>query len=472
MSESRGAKLTRRAAVGTMAAAGLGFALFGPRRAQDVPPGRTVIDYWEKWTGQEADAMRLVVDRFNRSQDRIWVRYFSMSAIDQKTTIAISGGDPPDLVGLWNFSLPAFVESGAVMDLQALDAQFGAEVARAFNQRYGDLDHRLRRDRYAQQVWDMCLWNGSLGGIVSTCTNMGLYYDRAAFRSAGLDPDRPPRTINELDQYAQRLTTYDADGKIERAGFIHREPGWWNWIWGFHFGGRLLDDQGNATADAPENIRAFDWLQTYPERYGTARLVAFQSGFGGYNSVQQPILAGKVAMVLQGSFIANVFNTFRPDFDYGAAPFPVIDELYDPDRPIGLMEADVLCIPQGAPHPREAYEFLMFVQRQECLELLASRHAKPTPLVNITREFVRTHPNRYIEMHNRLAVSPRAFPKPQTRIWPQYEAEFNAKIGALWERQETAAEVLAQIQRRAQIQIERSRDVNRRRYGDAKGQGI
>ena len=459
--------LSRRAAVGTMAAAGLGFAVFGPRQAQDVPPGRTVVDYWEKWTGQEAAAMRLVVDRFNRSQDRIWVRYFSMSAIDQKTTIAIAGGDPPDLVGLWNFSLPAFVEADAVLDLKQLDAEFGAEIATAFRSRYGDADHRLRRERYAPQVWDMCEWKGQLGGISSACTNMGLYYDKAAFRAVGLDPEKPPRTIAELDSAAEKLTTYKPDGSIDRAGFIHREPGWWNWLWGYHFGGALLDPAtGDATAASAENIAAYDWLQTYPEKFGTARLVAFQSGFGGYNSVQQPILAGKVAMVFQGSFIANVFKTFAPDFEYGAAPFPVIDELYDPDRPIGLMEADVLCIPKGAKHPREAYEFVMFTQRREQVELLASRHAKPTTLRTATDEFVRDHPNKFIAMHNKLAVSAGAFPKPQTRVWPQYEAEFNSKIGSMWERTETATEALTQIQERGQAQIARMRDVTQRRYGD------
>ena len=49
-----------------MAAAGLGYAVFGPRRARAVPAGRVVIDYWEKWTGQEAQAMRRVVEAFNQ----------------------------------------------------------------------------------------------------------------------------------------------------------------------------------------------------------------------------------------------------------------------------------------------------------------------------------------------------------------------------------------------------------------------
>ncbi|MEL6741373.1 MAG: hypothetical protein AAFP26_12015, partial [Planctomycetota bacterium] len=83
------ADLTRRSMLAALGAGGLGFALFGPKSAGDPPAGRVVIDYWEKWTGQEALAMQRIIDRFNASQDRIWVRFFSMSAIEQKAMISI-----------------------------------------------------------------------------------------------------------------------------------------------------------------------------------------------------------------------------------------------------------------------------------------------------------------------------------------------------------------------------------------------
>ena len=36
------------------------------------PPGKIRVSYWEKWTGFEFDAMKAVVDDFNKSQDRIF----------------------------------------------------------------------------------------------------------------------------------------------------------------------------------------------------------------------------------------------------------------------------------------------------------------------------------------------------------------------------------------------------------------
>ncbi|MEZ6318514.1 MAG: extracellular solute-binding protein [Phycisphaerales bacterium] len=457
--------ISRRAALGALAAAGAGFALFGPRRAGDAPAGRTVIDYWEKWTGQEGEAMGRVIDAFNRSQDRIWVRYFATSAIDQKALVSIAGNDPPALVGLWNFSLPMFVESRAVMPLTELDAAYGAEISRAFAERGFARDFRIRRENYTEPAWRIMHHRGVMGGVVNTCSSMAYYYDKSAYREVGLDPEQPPRTIAELDEHAERLTIMSG-GKVERSGFLQREPGWWNWLWGYFFGGSLYDaETETATAASPETVRGYEWVQSYPKKFGAQRLVAFQSGFGGYNSAQQALLVGKVASVLHGPFLVNVIDRFKPGFDYGAAPFPVAEEIYDPDRPVGLLESDSLCIPRGCPHPREAYEFLMFTQLPENVEALAIAHAKPTPLAHPSDDFIRRHPNKYVAMHNKLVASPRAFPKPLTRAWPQYESEFNAEIGTMWELTRSAADVLADIQRRAQRFIDVVVERRERRYG-------
>lgn len=461
------ATLTRRAAVAAMAAAGVGYiALYSPRR-DPRERGRVVLDYWEKWTGQEADAMRTIVDRFNDAQDRIFVRYFSVSAIMEKALVAIAGGSPPDIVGLWNDKLPVFLDSGAILPLDALASEFGHDIEQALARHAEPVE--LQPDRYAPAVWAMMTYGGRIGGAVNTCSTLALYYSRKAFRDAGLDPNRPPRTIAELDDFNARLTSFDSRGVLQRAGFIHSEPGWWKWIWGSCFGGRICDAQARrAECDSPENIRAYEWAQETSQRLGPSALTQFQSGFGGYNSIEQPILAGRVAMILQGPFVANVFHAFAPDFEYGAAPFPVVEPLVDDDNPVGMIESDMLCIPRGARHPREALEFILYTQRQEVAEFLARAHAKPSPLAETSPAFAATHPNHAIAVHERLVRSSRAFTKPLTRAWPRIEGEFNAMWGPMWELQVPAAEGLRAIQVRAQAHLDAEADRRRRRAeGDA-----
>ena len=448
--------ITRRTVIGAMVAAGLGYTVFGPRRARAIPSGRVVIEYWEKWTGQEAEAMRRIVDEFNQIQDRIWVRYFSMSAIEQKAMIAIAGGDPPDVIGMWNYLIPAFSEADAILPIGPMIDDWGDEVFDRFA-RFDD-SPQLAFDEsfFAGPIWDVMRHEDEIWGLVNTCSTLAMVYSRAAFRDAGLDPDRAPRTIAEMDEYADALTLYDDDGNISQAGFIHRDPGWWNWLWGYWFGGSIYDPESNtATAHTPENIRGFEWVRSYPERFGIDRLASFQSGFGNYNSAQQALLAGSVAMTLHGPFLVNVINTFDPGFDYAAAPFPVIDELYDPARPIGMLETDMLYIPKGCKHPREAFEFVCYTQRRAAAEQLAIDHAKPSPFAQPSPDFTSRHPHKYIEVFNSIVQSPRAFPTPLTPVWPQYKDEFDASIGIFWEDMSRApADVLMQIQERGQRAID------------------
>jgi len=63
-----------------------GCTLFGVSAADlcAASSKRVVVDYWEKWGGFEADAMQTIINDFNRSQDRIEVRFLSISPIDVK----------------------------------------------------------------------------------------------------------------------------------------------------------------------------------------------------------------------------------------------------------------------------------------------------------------------------------------------------------------------------------------------------
>lgn len=444
------AAMTRRGAIGAMAAAAAGYALFGRSASDRAPAGRVTLDYWEKWTGHEGETMRGIVDEFNASQDRVFVRYFAMAGIDQKALIAIAGGSPPDILGVWNFSVPAFAESGAILPLDELAEEFG-----------------IRRERYALAVWPMLTHHDRLYAIVSTCGSLALYYNRGLFREAGLDPDRPPRTIEELDAAAISLTAEESPGgRLTRAGFLHTEPDWWTWHWGYFFGGSLYDPASERSlAASPENVRAYEWVQTYPKRWGADRLVTLQSGFGWYGTAQHPFLTGRVAMTMQGPWLANLVTKFRPDLDYGVAPFPVEAQLYDPGAPIGLLDSDVLVVPRGAEHPRESFEFIAYTQRPEIMERLSAAHGKNSPLAHSSPRFVAEHPNRFLRVHDAIANSPRAFRFPRTRIWSEYAAEFDAAMQGMWRLESPAAAALARVQSATQARLDQVVKMRARRGG-------
>ena len=422
----------------SLAAGGLGFVLFGPRGGKDRSDGRLVLDYWEKWTGVEGRAMQKIVQDFNDSQSRIFVRYFSTNAIDQKTQVAIAGGNPPDIVGLWNYNIPAYAEMGAILPLSEIDCAPA---------------HRVNLDRYAAAMRPVMQYKGKIWGAINTGGTLALYYNKAHFKEAGLDPSKPPLTIDDLNRCNHKLTKVAPSGSVIRAGFVHPEPGWWSFIWGFYFGGSLYEESTQkCLLNSPENVIGYEWLSSYSSRFGSgddlpdadpqtnkalrssslAELEKFRSGFGNYDSSLNAFLSGKISMVIQGPWLANVINTHKPDVDYGVTPFPVVAAMFDPDRPIGLIDTDILVIPRGVKHPEACMEFVAYTQQQHVVEHLSTVHCKNSTLAAVSDDFITKHPNRGVRTFATIANSPRGYICPPTRTWLQFKDIMDSNMQKIW----------------------------------------
>src|SRR5262245_5622733 len=98
----------------------IGLLLFGPRGTRAVPAGRTIVRYWDKWTGVEGAALQRIVDRFNATEGarlNLWVDYNALGDVDKRMLIAAAGGDPPDLAGLYDRFVPQYADQGALLPL-------------------------------------------------------------------------------------------------------------------------------------------------------------------------------------------------------------------------------------------------------------------------------------------------------------------------------------------------------------------
>jgi hypothetical protein len=101
-----------------------------------------------------------------------------------------------------------------------------------------------------------------------------------------------------------------------------------------------------------------------------------------------------------------------------------------------MVEADLLVIPRGARHPREAWEFIRYVntsnpnaQRREDLEgaeLLCYLQEKNSPLRQWSPFFEQHHPNPHIAMFRELSASPHAVTVPNMGMWQEYDREMVA----------------------------------------------
>jgi ABC-type glycerol-3-phosphate transport system substrate-binding protein len=430
----------------------LGLLAFGPRGQYGVPPARTVVRYWEKWTGVEGQAMQRIVERFNSTigaAQHIWVEYSAVSSIEQRTLIATAGGDPPDIAGLYDFIVPQYADQGALRPLDDLLAEFGIDP--------GEF----------QPIWlDICRYKGQLFALPSTPYTIALYYNRELFRRAGLDPDRPPQTLAEFSAYAQRLTTRDAEGRIVQAGFTPSMAmlGWWPWIWPCLCDGRLWDGQ-HCTLDTPAGRAAVNWLADLRDAQGALAMIAFEGTAGAIESAQNPFLSGRIAMVYQGPWMSNWIAKYAPTLDYDVALFPSVTR----ERRNVFASSDVFVIPTGARHPREAMTFLAYVLRQDVMEELCRNHNKISPFLKPGADFFAGHPNPHIRVFAELAASPDAFSYPQMPMWLQVLDELKPMLNTVLKEPQRANVAIETTQRKVNQIVQDYQDMAVRRGGRGGG---
>ncbi len=437
----------------------LGLIAFGPRGKSDLAPGRVIVTYWEKWTDFEGEAMRRLCALFNETEGArrgIYVDYVPTTSVDLKTLVATSGGDPPDIAGLWLHNIASFASKDALMPLDAFADESG-----------------ITAEMFVPVYYDACRYRGHLYSLPSTPWSIALYYNKdilAEFadklRAAGLDPDRPPRTLDELTAYARVINRRNAQGELTMMTFLPASPetvGWyWN-TWGLWAGGAFTDpNTSEMRVDSPEYIRGYGWVREYVDIFGTRDLFRFDASLANFNSPDNPFMSGRLAMMQQGPWFANMIQQYAPKLRFGVAPFPSID-----GREVGYCSGDGFMIPAAAKHPREAWAFIEWmymsgpvlvpsgkkepqpgyeyylarsdagVERRPMrpmkpIEWLCWSHFKNGPLRTPSAAYLETHPNPGIEVHERMARSVHATADPLLPNYMELNAELIVAYRDIW----------------------------------------
>ncbi|HYG74776.1 MAG TPA: ABC transporter substrate-binding protein [Planctomycetota bacterium] len=425
-----------------------------PRREQT--PEKITITYWEKWTGFEGEAMKATIDVFNRKKIKnkkgqvIFCKCLSVTQVDRKSALAIAGGQPPDICGFWEFNTHSFADMGALRPLDDLIER--------------DKD-KIDASKYIPVFWEMCKHRGKMWCLPTTPAAVALHWNKDMFREAGLDPEKPPRSIQELEEFAEKLTKKDKDGRIIQMGFLPPEPGWWHWSWGYFFGGKLNDGLEKLTANDPKNIEAFKWVAKFAEKYGREDMLAFQQGFGSFDSPQNAFLSGRVAMVLQGVWMANFIRFHRPAMKWGCGPFP--SNFDDGGHPVSIGDMDVITIPRGAKHVDEAWEVIKFINSPEGMEYLCGKAEDPTtgemnnggqgkltPFLQDRPGFIERHPHPFLKVFIDLAKSKNCVPPPKVAVWDEYQKEMTNVFELVWLNKMSAEEALNAAQNRLQPKLD------------------
>ncbi|MGQ9632415.1 MAG: ABC transporter substrate-binding protein [bacterium] len=333
--------------------------LVGPASA------KTKVIFWHNYGKDVRDVVeKLIKDHFEPTYpdievDLVFVPSGPYAMMNEKIMTAIAGGTPPDAMVFNRPYVSEWAMNKALVNLK--DHVVGSGVT---------------SDTFFAFAWNECLYKNDPYALPLNTDDRALYYNRAAFREVGLNPDNPPKTIKELDEYAEKLTKFDASGRLVRIGFVPWYfQGYYLFCWTPTWGGELYDPATKKiVVNDPRNVEIFEWFLQYVNRYNVAVLDSFSKSFGGEAS--DPFILGLVAMKLDGDWALLNLKRFAPDLDYGVAYIPV---------PPGGVEKTTyaggwgIAMPRGAKHLKEAFEFMRFYSGYKAqLEYAKAAYVIPT----------------------------------------------------------------------------------------------
>jgi ABC-type glycerol-3-phosphate transport system substrate-binding protein len=164
---------------------------------------------------------------------------------------------------------------------------------------------------------------GRLYGLPTANYSMGLLYSRPLFRQAGLDPDRPPSTWDEVRAAAKKIAAL-GEGTVGYADFSKNNQGGWHLTTELYsVGGEVARRDGDRWRAAVNSAEGRQILQTLHDMRWTDNSMGSKQLLE-IPDVQRMMGAGKLGMYLAApDNIPTLVKQFEGKYaDYGLAPMP------------------------------------------------------------------------------------------------------------------------------------------------------
>ena len=349
-------------------------------------PSAGVLDIWATW-GDAPDQLQGIFDAYEEPV-KVATGVRSSDLLG-----ALASESPPDLVILSsNQMVKALYDEGRLETLDPWTESTGIHLEDFFS---APLEQCQMPDSS-----HACLpWGADV---------FALYWNKDLFAAAGLDPEQPPRTMEELAEFARKLTVVDDSGQISQVGFMPDYTRSHTDLYANMLGGFWATGDGTQlTVTSQPVIDAFTWQMQFYDRFEARDLNKFTLSVNKYMNSSHPEFAsarlncqqchrqsprnsakipdhgfynGQVAMMVDAQWqVGSAYiPTLKPDLNYGVAPFPP-----PADRPeranTTVVQGPVVIIPSGANDKDAAIKFLAWMMSPEIVaEITLSNALLPT----------------------------------------------------------------------------------------------
>lgn len=277
--------------------------------------------------------------------------------------VSVAGGQPPDVILFDRFAVSEWASRGAFIKL---DDRLRKDLA----QQHPDA---IRSEDYYETCWNEAVYTNPVTlekgvyGIPASVDNRALFYNKDLLKRAGFTDEtgeaKPPRTWEELQEMAVKLTERDSRERIVRLGFVPNYGNSWLYIYGWMNGGEFMSADGKrCTLNDPKIVGALEWItRVYDSLGGAESVAAFQSSFQG--GELDPFLNGRIGLKIDGFWqIGGSLAPFGSNLNWGVAPPPVpAAEAAKGRTTVSWVGGWCYAIPSTGLHPEAAWELIRFL---------------------------------------------------------------------------------------------------------------
>jgi len=251
--------------------------------AQIVSAQKREIVVWTIWKPQFDET---VVNPFNAQSKDVTVRHEYIPGHDamvQKLTAAITGGNPPDIAITDCIFTRRFAVTGQVICAEDLIKSQGG----------------IKKEDIFPVLREFSTINGKFYALPFTSNDIILYYNVRLFKEVGLDPNKPPKTWDDLVAYGEKLTNPSKNQFGLGIPFFdsYFEIPSWDWqVFNYQNGGKFLsEDYTKAYLNTSEAIEALQFWVDLVHKYKITPPQEPQEAFA----------RGLVAMRIDGSWMLS-----------------------------------------------------------------------------------------------------------------------------------------------------------------------
>jgi multiple sugar transport system substrate-binding protein len=347
--------MLKRDFIKRLAAGGLAFtALTGTTFAQmaasiDEPVTITFYNYNLASASIGADATRELIAAFEAENPNVKVETIGVPSNEIITRLQadMAAGQQPDVAQL------------VFRDLLYIASDLGGN---ALEDMAGEEAYAALVDGMIPRGLDLGRVEGKTYGLAYTFSTPILYYNADLFRAAGLDPDQPPRTWDEVKAAAEAIVEKtDAEGFF--PGAYGPADGTFVYQAILMSNGGMVRDGNTLTFANPEGIEAVQTMRDMVDSGAHARLDPA--------SPSEAMLAGQLGMFLYTSALQSTLSAAAEgNWELRVAPMPAFGD--KPTAPTNSGSA-LFTFSKDPVKQRASYELMKFLTSKYGYTIITSK---------------------------------------------------------------------------------------------------